>query len=250
MIRLATETDTAYEPYTGNQISVNWEDEAGTIYGGEDEVISGKLKKTMGMVDMGTLNWTLMPNDKHLFYASIPGIKPNEIPNVAANIKSDRYKTVSASAAFGATKDCVIGQGITGIIGNVYIMVVNRAYSDAASFKTAMSGAQLVYEIAEPVEYTLTGNEMETLYGTNNIWADTGDVEVTYPCDTRLFIEKLTQPTEDDMTADANIAANTFFMIGNTLYFSTAAIAQGATIIPGTNCNVVSLADALNQLNT
>ena len=179
-------TNTEYHPYTGDQISVTFPE---TIYGGEDEAISGKLKSTMGMVDLGTLNWTLMPNDKHLFYAAIPGIKPNEIPNVAANIKSDRYKTVSASAAFGATQDYVIGQGITGIIGNVYIMVVNRAYSDAASFKTAMSGAQLVYEIAEPVEYDLTPQTLDTLYGTNNIWSSTGDTEVEYPCDTKLYID-------------------------------------------------------------
>ena len=36
-------TATAYEPYTGNQISVNWEDEAGTVYGGTLDVTNGVL---------------------------------------------------------------------------------------------------------------------------------------------------------------------------------------------------------------
>ena len=130
------------------------------------------------------------------------------------------------------------------------INIRDDRFTDVASFVASLSDLEIIAERYTPIEYTLTANEMDTLYGQNNIWCDTGYVTVTAPKDTKLYIEKLTQPEEDDMTANANIAANTFFMIGNTLYFSTAAIAQGATIIPGTNCNVVSLADALNQLNT
>jgi len=52
-------TDTTYHHYTSNQISVNWEDEAGTIYGGEDEVISGELKKTYHEIDLGDLAWSM-----------------------------------------------------------------------------------------------------------------------------------------------------------------------------------------------
>ena len=116
-----------------------------------------------------------------------------------------------------------------------------------------MSGVQLVYKLATPVTNQLTAEQVSgiltTLYGINNIWSSTGDTEVTYPADTKLFIEQLTKPTEDDMTADHAISAGTFFMIGNNLYLATSQIAAGGTITPGTNATQLSLADALNQLN-
>ena len=107
---------------------------------------------------------------------------------------------------------------------------------------------QAVYKIA-PQTYQLTPQEVRTLLGTNNIWADTGDTSVTYKADTKLYIEQLTKPTEDDMTANTAITSGKFFMIGNRLFLATAAIASGAMIIPGTNCTELSLADALNNIN-
>jgi hypothetical protein len=111
------------------------------------------------------------------------------------------------------------------------------------------TGAQVVYTLGTPQTYQLTGQEITTLLGRNTIWADTGDVSVTYPADTKMFIEKLTQPTEDDMTANQAISSGTFFMLGNNLYLATAAIASGAKIIEGTNATRLSLADALNRLS-
>ena len=52
------------------------------------------------------------------------------------------------------------------------------------------------------------------------------------------------------MTADHAIAAGTFFQLGNTLYLATSQIAAGGTITPGTNATKLSLADALNILNS
>ena len=53
------------------------------------------------------------------------------------------------------------------------------------------TGAQVVYKLATPVTYQLTNQQViETLKGTNNIWADTGDVTVGYKADTKLYIDK------------------------------------------------------------
>ena len=115
---------------------------------------------------------------------------------------------------------------------------------------TPTTGAQVVYELATPITYQLTPQEVSTLLGQNNIWADTGDMSVTYRADTKLYIQNLTKPTEDDMTANAAITSGKFFMINNRLFLATAAIASGAMIIPGTNCSELSLADALNNINS
>ena len=58
------------------------------------------------------------------------------------------------------------------------------------AFKNAMSGVQLCYELATPIEVDLTPAEITTLLGTNNIFADCGDTTVSYYADTTLFVNK------------------------------------------------------------
>ena len=118
-----------------------------------------------------------------------------------------------------------------------------------SSGTTPTTGAQVVYVLATPQTYQLTPQQLfNTLYGDNNVWSDTGDSTVTYTADTMLYIQNLTQPTEDDMVANTAIANGKFFMIGNNLYRATTDIAIGSQIIPGTNAAPMSLADALNLL--
>ena len=65
-------------------------------------------------------------------------------------------------------------------IYNQAIAVRDSAYADTTAFKTAMSGVQLVYELATPVTYTLTPQQIALLRGNNNVWADTGDATLKY----------------------------------------------------------------------
>ena len=51
---------------------------------------------------------------------------------------------------------------------------------DAVSFRASLSGQQAIYELASPCVYQLTPEEVTTLLNENNIWADSGDVSVTY----------------------------------------------------------------------
>ena len=112
-----------------------------------------------------------------------------------------------------------------------------------------MNGVQLVYELAEPITIQLTPNQVNSLYGVNNLWADSGDTEVEYRADTKLFVERLTAPDSADMIADANITSGKYFMVGNSLYKATANIANGSAIVVGTNCIRKSLSEALNEIN-
>ena len=114
-----------------------------------------------------------------------------------------------------------------------------------------MSGVMLAYELADSyqTDFTVTPQEVPTLYGSNTVYADSGDVEVEYRADTKLFIERLTAPDSADMIADANITSGQYFMVGNSLYKATANIANGAQIIVGTNCIRKSLSEALNEIN-
>ena len=49
---------------------------------------------------------------------------------------------------------------------------------------------QLCYELATPLTIQLTPNQVNSLVGVNNIWADSGDTEVEYRADTKLYINK------------------------------------------------------------
>ena len=119
-----------------------------------------------------------------------------------------------------------------------------------AEYFAYIGGAvQIVYPLATPVTYQLTPQEITTLLGDNCVWADTGDVAVEYRADPTLFARKLTA-ADTDMTADSNIASGKYFIVGNNLYFSTASIAAGEGIVPGTNCTATDLAAALNAINT
>jgi hypothetical protein len=162
-----------YKSYHNDQISVTFPT---TIYGGEDEVISGKLKSTMGIVDLGTLNWTSTSIGGNNAFMAIVSDMVNDSTN-RTDFYCDRY----ASKAVVVSGNAWINQQ--------RIIIIDNSYTTAADFKTTMSGAQLVYPLATPVEYALDGEELTTLYGTNNIWASTGDTEVTYPADTKLYID-------------------------------------------------------------
>ena len=48
----------------------------------------------------------------------------------------------------------------------------------------------IVYPLATPIEIQLDAHTINSLYGQNNVWADTGNSEVTYRADTELYINK------------------------------------------------------------
>ena len=153
------------------------------------------------------------------------------------------------------SKDSTAGQTNTMWLGvNSSLFFIIGVYESMGNtvdaLKTYLSehNLELVYPLANPFTVQLTAQEVTTLLGQNNIFADTGNSTVEYRADTKLYIEKLTAPTEDDMIADHAISANSFFMVGNTLYRATTAIASGATITVGTNATKLSLSDALNAL--
>lgn len=221
--------------------------EAGTVYGGTLDAANGVLTVDSAIVDMGTLNWMYYSNQQRMV-AQVNSAKP-AVANVGLDGACSVYKVVNTGYRSAPDKSIVIGNNF---ISDIYAAMVvhDEDYTDAETFKTAVSGQTLVFPIKNPVTYQLDPVTVTTLLGVNNIWADTGDVAVDYRADTGLYIQKLTGSTEEDMIADAPIASGKYFLVGNTLYLSTAAIAAGATLTPGTNCVKTNLAEALNALNS
>ena len=207
-----------------------------TVYGGTLDVTSGVLTVDRAEVDLGTLTW--WKANSAFQVPKSTGINPPALGGTGCKLLCSNYKYESAAVDKTMTQT------------NGYIRIYDSSYSDAETFKTAMSGVQLVYELATPQTYQLDPVTVNTLLGQNNVWSDTGSSTVEYPADTKLYIQKINTPTDDDMIADANIASGKYFIVNNNLYISTAAILAGDPIKPGTNCTLTNLAAALNALNS
>ena len=186
-------TATSYEPYFGTTYPITWSS-AGTVYGGELDVTSGVLKVTKKSIDLGTLSWRYFENASHTksyFRTSdeVSDMKPSTGNTAVQNIIASIFKTETWSNTVDNVSydECAC----IGWAGKAYIAIADSRYNDAIAFTTAMSGVQLVYPLATPVEYTLSAVEIATLLGQNNIFADTGDTSVQYRADTKLFITKL-----------------------------------------------------------
>ena len=99
----------------------------------------------IGEVDMGSLNWVL--DGSGFFYATIVLMK-----KMSAKVISSLYNQYSTSAVLGQFAnypDKVVCTAASTSVANV--LVKDTEYANVASFKSAMSGVMLYYELAEPI---------------------------------------------------------------------------------------------------
>ena len=134
----------------GNIITINGGlKSAGNVY---DEIIGDKYIKRIGEVDLGSLSFTdvLTPFGNGTFKSTLPNdAKAGPEPTISANIKSSVYSVTYTNAV--PTSDKVIA--VWGISKD--FITKDTSYSDASTFKSALSGVLLYYELAIPVEYEL-----------------------------------------------------------------------------------------------
>ena len=172
---------------TGNPdvLSITFPTEAGTVYGGTLDVTNGVLTVDRAIVDLGTLSWTIYSSpDRHVFRSSYPIPRPfigdsALLPHaICSSYYPMAYSPISSkdNGAFS--------------LGRERVVVIEHRFTDVSSFATAVQGVQLCYELAEPITYQLTPQQINTILGTNNVWSDTGDSDVEYPADTKLYIDK------------------------------------------------------------
>lgn len=118
---------------------------AGTVY---DEITSTKAITRIGVVDLGELSWEISPDGTLLFSTTL-GVEINGKRGI--NVFCQKYDAYSYDNAVTKDKTISLQVGYTQS-GKTSVMVRDSAYTDAASFKTAMSGVMLYYELAEPIE--------------------------------------------------------------------------------------------------
>ena len=126
---------------------------AGSVY---DEInfLSQKAIKRIGAVDMGSLNWTYISSNvgHERFEAPIENIKIVSSASTKGNLVCSKYVTDTPNSVFDHTADKVICSHYTA----AQIWVYDTAYTDAATFKAAMSGVMLYYELDTPISTAIT----------------------------------------------------------------------------------------------
>lgn len=148
-------TATAYEPYTEHVYSLGSDTLRGIpqlvnnelSYDGDEKLSDGTINRKYGIVDLGTLNYTY--NATYGFYATMPSNAVGTIVDGADGI-CGRYVMFKGSAANFSAQDKAFTSCNANLSAAKRVYIKDSAYSDAAAFKTAMSGVYLVYPLATP----------------------------------------------------------------------------------------------------
>ena len=179
---LETNDLTPFTPY-GRTISVDWEDEAGTVYSGIYDVMTGILTVDSARVMLADLAWTENAVTEHAFDSKIPDRLAGAYTSPAAY--SNIYKMYTAASLHNYTYGFGYGTGI------ILYVKDDRADTPADMVQLFQNeGTYIVYKLASPVTYRLDPVQISTVYGENHFWADTGDVDVIYRADTKMYIDR------------------------------------------------------------
>ena len=183
----------SYEPYNGNTYSVDWTSEAGTVYGGTLDVVSGVLTVThvcdtitkdsaWYSFNTGTGNSSAAVQLSH--YDTVKYVDGSSSYNgaIASTGKELQNYWVNARQNESPAHDMGFAYSIGGQVRFHRTDVAN--ITDLASFKANFPDTQICYELATPLTYQLTAQEVAALVGTNNVWSTGESVTVTYTKDT------------------------------------------------------------------
>lgn len=119
---------------------------AGTVY---DEISKDKAIKRIGVVDLGTLDWVYENNSFRTtdLYGIVKNYESSQVPNIlTAKYTAVPYNTDWTNGIISFTHGSNTRK----------LVIYDSAYTDGVSFKAAMSGVMLYYELAEPIETAIT----------------------------------------------------------------------------------------------
>ena len=169
---------TAYEPYQGQTVTIDLD---GTRYGGTLNVLTGEMVVTDEFVAFtGTEDWRERTN-----YAPDEGFHSFWCQPFTNSVQNTWGTNITSFTSF-----CTHNNGNRGYTGrgNNYdidnsgsIFVGTNLVADVTAWKSFLATAnyQVCAKLATPFTIQLTPSQMSTLFGTNHLWANTGNSTVT-----------------------------------------------------------------------
>ena len=176
MICLATaENPTEFEPYQGNTYTIAFPDSAGTVYGGTltiNEDGSGSVEVTHSMLIKNTAT---MDNSEEY-----PGWKNSGIKDLVG--QGINNKITGAYSNISPDTGAVASIGANTLGNNDMLLLFTSYFGKTQSEWIALAlDVQMIIPLATPITYQLTAQQViSALQGYNAMWADTGDITVTF----------------------------------------------------------------------
>ena len=127
--------------------------------------------KRVARVDLGSLTWTYSSTNHIFTSANISNIKNARSSSAIPNLLCAKYISDSNNNVYGNVTD----KTITVHDNQNKIWVYDSAYTDATTFKSAMSGVYLYYELATSIETDISA------YLTDDYIAVEGGGTLTFP---------------------------------------------------------------------
>ena len=156
-------TATEYEPYKVHSYPLDSDlelrglfklDANNNLYAdGDIYPPSGEVSRNYTIVDLGTLNWSVDTSYTYPRFSAENNQLPNKWKPTDTYVRADGLvcaKYVADRLAVGGGVD----KTISGYQGSTSIYIADSAYTDAQTFKTAMSGVYLVYKKETPTTET------------------------------------------------------------------------------------------------
>lgn len=188
------EKDGEYEPYEENTYPLDADLELRGIpklvdgkikYDGDTYASDGSVTRKYGIVDMGTLTWAMDSTSSYNYFSAridgcinSPAVNSNKLPISAI------YVGIKPSYVTNLTNMTIMYR-----IDGTGVYLRSDDYDDATTFKTAMNGKYLVYELATPTTETAdpyTNPQLVDNWGTEQ-FIDERDVPVPVGHDSRYL---------------------------------------------------------------
>lgn len=196
-------TDTAYHASVGATHDITWQDEAGTVYGGTIAYLGGDMWRLTAThylyVYDGTEYFAKSGTALNGFYNNlVVDARPHSWPQMKSSpyndgVKCSMFAITNAANYYKNNYGCMYldsGHNFS-CEPSVFGTTAESFKAKLAELYAAGTPVTVCCAIAEPQVHDLTGEELATVLGTNNVFSNTGDVtELVYRADTALYIEK------------------------------------------------------------
>ena len=191
----------AHKTYDGETLLTNTELSPITLRGlfklstnkltvdGDEYNADGSVTRKYGIVDLGSLDWNY-DSSAPRFMVGYSSAKPVSANSVIGNLICEKYTTISLNDVYGENTNKAIA-----ISTGSYISIVDKDYTNPQTFKTAMSGVYLIYELATPTtEQTTPFTETEIVGSTEEfidyeVAQDNRDVAIPVGTETDYYQE-------------------------------------------------------------
>ena len=231
-------TATAYEPYTGTTYTFQL---GQTVYGGMLNPLTGH-----GWIEGELVTYDGESGSTYLQNGS-------NVISVSNGSRFQTYQTPICDQFLGIAPGNSVALGAYQCRLNSQFNYINFKFPedktvDEWKAELAENPIHVYKKYAEPIEIQLTPVQISTLLGQNNIWADSGDISVTYRADPTLYVDGKITPIkamvaseESGTTASQAYTAGQYFILDGAFCKALVNIASGATFTLGTNYSVTTI---------